>query len=192
MVGGQLFSGSQTPVEVAVPAHRGTTDTDLEVQLVVDTLASQDYYVVAAQRKDEPSPLNLSHHTLDDHGEGRGSARNPTELVEKNQSCVFYPQSHQEPVKHRPLPKAMVVANGKLVPNGTDPSLLPVGSEILVASSLHMHARATFPDKEPMPSPVISSYLPSHFMEGAIIQLATGELNRVEDLQTQDFVGSAE
>ncbi|XP_028297949.1 ataxin-1-like [Gouania willdenowi] len=33
---------------------------------------------------------------------------------------------------------------------------------------------------------------PSHFMKGAIIQLATGELKRVEDLQTQDFVQSAE
>ncbi|XP_061599441.1 ataxin-1-like [Cololabis saira] len=32
----------------------------------------------------------------------------------------------------------------------------------------------------------------SHFMKGAIIQLATGELKRVEDLQTQDFVRSAE
>lgn len=193
MADGQLFSGSQTPrVEVAAPAHRGTPDTDLEVQRVVGALASQDYRVVAAQRKDEPSPLNLSHHNLDHQGEGRGSARNPTELVEKSQARVFYPQSHQEPVKHRPLPKAMVVANGNLVPTGTDPSLLPVGSEILVASSLDLQARATFPDKEPTPPPVTSSHLPSHFMKGAIIQLATGELKRVEDLQTQDFVRSAE
>lgn len=193
MVDGQLFSGSQTPrVEVAAPTHRGTPDTDLEVQRVVGALASQDYRVVAAQRKDEPSPLNLSHHALDHQGEGRGSARNPTEVVEKNQARVFYPQSHQEPVKHRPLPKAVVVANGNLVPTGTDPSLLPVGSEILVASSLDMQARATFPDKEPTPPPVTSSHLPSHFMKGAIIQLATGELKRVEDLQTQDFVRSAE
>ncbi|KAM5133177.1 ataxin-1-like isoform 1-T3 [Callospermophilus lateralis] len=193
VVDGQLFSGSQTPrVEVAVPAHRGTPDTDLEVQRVVGALASQDYRVVAAQRKDEPSPLNLSHHTPDHQAEGRGSARNPAELAEKNQPRGFYPQSHQEPVKHRPLPKAMVVANGNLVPTGTDPGLLPVGSEILVASSLDVQTRATFPDKEPTPPPVTSSHLPSHFMKGAIIQLATGELKRVEDLQTQDFVRSAE
>ncbi|XP_048211134.1 ataxin-1-like [Perognathus longimembris pacificus] len=193
VVDGQLFSGSQTPrVEVVAPTHRGTPDTDLEVQRVVGALASQDYRVVAAQRKDEPSPLNLSHHTPDHQGEGRGSARNPVELAEKNQARGFYPQSYQEPVKHRPLPKAMVVANGNLVPPGTDPSLLPVSSEILVASSLDMQARATFPDKEPTPPPITSSHLPSHFMKGAIIQLATGELKRVEDLQTQDFVRSAE
>lgn len=193
VVDGQLFSGSQTPrVEVVAPAHRGTPDTDLEVQRVVGALASQDYRMVAAQRKDEPSPLNLSHHTPDQQGEGRGLAKNPAELTEKNQARGLYPQSHQEAVKHRPLPKAMVVANGNLVPTGTDPGLLPVGSEILVASSLDMQGRATFPDKEPTPPPVTSSHLPSHFMKGAIIQLATGELKRVEDLQTQDFVRSAE
>uniref|UniRef100_A0A146ZIF4 Ataxin 1 like n=1 Tax=Fundulus heteroclitus TaxID=8078 RepID=A0A146ZIF4_FUNHE len=40
------------------------------------------------------------------------------------------------------------------------------------------------------PAPAATN--PSHFMKGAIIQLATGELKRVEDLQTQDFVRSAE
>ncbi|XP_055991960.1 ataxin-1-like [Sorex fumeus] len=193
VVDGQLFSGSQSArVEGAVPAHRGTPDTDLEVQRVVGTLASQDYRLVAAPRKDEPSPLNLSHHTPDHQGEGRGAARNPAEAAEKNQARGFYPQPHQEAARHRPLPKAMVVANGNLVPTGTDPSLLPVGSEILVASSLDVPTRTSFPDKEPTPPPVPAAHLPSHFMKGAIIQLATGELKRVEDLQTQDFVRSAE
>lgn len=41
-------------------------------------------------------------------------------------------------------------------------------------------------------TPAPSSSNPSHFMKGAIIQLATGELKRVEDLQTHDFVRSAE
>lgn len=41
-------------------------------------------------------------------------------------------------------------------------------------------------------APVSAPSNPSHFMKGAIIQLATGELKRVEDLQTQDFVRSAE
>ncbi|XP_068429315.1 ataxin-1-like [Clinocottus analis] len=44
----------------------------------------------------------------------------------------------------------------------------------------------------PASSPASSPPKPSHFMKGAIIQLATGELKRVEDLQTQDFVRSAE
>ncbi|XP_037344794.2 ataxin-1-like [Pungitius pungitius] len=41
-------------------------------------------------------------------------------------------------------------------------------------------------------APAAAPTNPSHFMKGAIIQLATGELKRVEDLQTQDFVRSAE
>ncbi|XP_051993329.1 ataxin-1-like [Xyrauchen texanus] len=44
----------------------------------------------------------------------------------------------------------------------------------------------------PPQSPLLAPVGPSHFMKGAIIQLATGELKRVEDLQTQDFVRSAE
>lgn len=187
VVDGQLFSGSQSArVEVAVPAHRGTPDTDLEVQRVVGTIVSQDCRLVTAPRKEEPSPLNLSHHNPDHQAEARGAARNPAEAAEKSQARGFYPQAHQEAVRHRPLPKAMVVANGSLVPTGTDPGLLPVGSEILVASSLDVQS------KEPTPPPAPSSHLPSHFMKGAIIQLATGELKRVEDLQTQDFVRSAE
>ncbi|XP_056680304.1 ataxin-1-like [Monodelphis domestica] len=190
---GQLFSGSQTPrMEVALPAHRGTPDTDLEVQRVVGTLVTQDYRVVATQRKDEPSPLNLSHHVPDHQGEVRGLVRNPIEMTEKSQAHGLYTQSSQELAKHRPLPKAMVIANGNLVPIGTEQGLLSMGSEILVTSSVDMQVRATFPNKEPTPPPSTSSHLPSHFMKGAIIQLATGELKRVEDLQTQDFVRSAE
>ncbi|KAF4088533.1 hypothetical protein AMELA_G00083840 [Ameiurus melas] len=37
-----------------------------------------------------------------------------------------------------------------------------------------------------------SSALPSYFMKGSIIQLADGELKRVEDLRTEDFLQSAE
>ncbi|XP_051510455.1 ataxin-1-like [Myxocyprinus asiaticus] len=44
----------------------------------------------------------------------------------------------------------------------------------------------------PPQAPLLAPSGPSHFMKGAIIQLATGELKRVEDLQTQDFVRSAE
>lgn len=35
-------------------------------------------------------------------------------------------------------------------------------------------------------------HYPPHFMKGSIIQLSNGELKRVEDLQTEDFVQSAE
>lgn len=47
----------------------------------------------------------------------------------------------------------------------------------------------TSPQNEPL-SP--SSALPPYFMKGSIIQLADGELKRVEDLKTEDFLQSAE
>jgi hypothetical protein len=35
-------------------------------------------------------------------------------------------------------------------------------------------------------------HYPAHFMKGSVIQLANGELKRVEDLTTEDFIRSAE
>ncbi|ELT99948.1 hypothetical protein CAPTEDRAFT_75745, partial [Capitella teleta] len=38
----------------------------------------------------------------------------------------------------------------------------------------------------------VSPHYPPHFMKGSIIQLANGELKRVEELRTDDFVQSAD
>ena len=51
------------------------------------------------------------------------------------------------------------------------------------------------PPQLPPPSQSSSSshlQYPQHFMKGSIIQLADGSLKRVEDLQTEDFVSSAQ
>ncbi|NXJ83495.1 ATX1L protein, partial [Trogon melanurus] len=197
VVDGQFLSGYQTlGTEVSVPAHRSTPDTDLEVQRVVGVLASQDYHVLVAQRKDDSSPLNLCHNVPDQQGESKDALRNAAEraAAEKSQSGSPYVASREEPVRQRQLTKGMVVANGK-------PVLVPIGSEPVRSSAPESTVRRS-PDapahgsslekdlaQVQLPS---SSRLPSHFMKGAIIQLATGELKRVEDLQTQDFVRSAE
>lgn len=44
----------------------------------------------------------------------------------------------------------------------------------------------------PSSSPVAPPSLPPYFIKGSIIQLADGELKRVEDLKTEDFIQSAE
>ncbi|XP_009333530.1 PREDICTED: ataxin-1-like [Pygoscelis adeliae] len=197
VVDGQFLSGYQTlGTEVSVRAHRSTPDTDLEVQRVVGVLASQDYHILAAQRKDDSSPLNLCHNIPDQQGESKDVLRNTVEraAAEKSQSRSPYVMSPEEPVRQRQLTKGMVIANGK-------PVLVPVGSEPIRSSTLETLVRRS-PDAQARGSmlekdlaqlqPPSSSHLPSHFMKGAIIQLATGELKRVEDLQTQDFVRSAE
>ncbi|KAM6300551.1 ataxin-1-like [Aegotheles albertisi] len=196
LVDGQFLPGYQTlGTEVSVPAHRSSPDTDLEVQRVVGVLASQDYRVLAAQRKDDPSPLNLCHNIPDQQGESKDALRNTVErAAEKSQPrspCVMSPE---EPVRQRQLTKGMVIANGKpvLVPVGSEP-IRSSTSEILVRRSPEVQARGSVLEKDlAQLQPPSSTHLPSHFMKGAIIQLATGELKRVEDLQTQDFVRSAE
>ncbi|NXX10585.1 ATX1L protein, partial [Podargus strigoides] len=198
VVDGQLLSGYQTlGTEVSVPAHRSTPDTDLEVQRVVGMLASQDYHVLAAQRKDDPSPLNLCHNIPDQQGESKDALMNTVEraaTAEKSQFRSLYVMSPDEPVRQRQLTKGMVVANGKpvLVPVGSEP-IRSSTSETLVRQSPDAQAQGSVLEKDlAQLQPPSSSHLPSHFMKGAIIQLATGELKRVEDLQTQDFVRSAE
>ncbi|XP_072536458.1 ataxin-1 [Salminus brasiliensis] len=67
---------------------------------------------------------------------------------------------------------------------------LPVFSAGVVAPPAPAVTPApTSPQNAPL-SP--SSALPPYFMKGSIIQLADGELKRVEDLRTEDFLQSAE
>ncbi|NXG16543.1 ATX1L protein, partial [Grallaria varia] len=175
--------------EISVPAHRSTPDTDLEVQRVVGVLASQDSHVLAAQRKDEPSPLNLCHNIPDGQEDMLRSTMDRAGNSQSQSPCGMSPE---ETV--RQLTKGMVIANGKpvLVPAGTEP-IRSSTAEALVRQSPDAQARGSMLEKElAQLQPPSSSQLPSHFMRGAIIQLATGELKRVEDLQTQDFVRSAE
>ncbi|XP_067158363.1 ataxin-1-like isoform X2 [Apteryx mantelli] len=197
VVDGQFLSGYQTlRTEVSVPAHRSTPDTDLEVQRVVGVLASQDYHILAAQRKDDLSPLNLCHNIPDQQGESRDVLRSTVEraAAEKSQSRSPFVMSPEEMVRQRQLTKGMVIANGKpvLVPVVSEP-IRSSSSDTLVRQSPDAQARGSMLEKDlTQLQPPSSSHLPSHFMKGAIIQLATGELKRVEDLQTQDFVRSAE
>ncbi|XP_067854158.1 ataxin-1-like isoform X2 [Heptranchias perlo] len=109
--------------------------------------------------------------------------------------------------------KTMVLANGQ-------PVLMPVDAPVLVEDALvnnvaittepivhrHLDGQTRACTVVPLPAshptvpllqPVLvqqspPAHIPSHFMKGAIIQLANGELKRVEDLQAQDFVRSAE
>ncbi|NXE97777.1 ATX1L protein, partial [Menura novaehollandiae] len=191
---GQFLPGYQMlGREISVPAHRSTPDADLEVQRVVGVLASQDYHVLADQRKDDPSPLNLCHNIPDGQGD---MLRNTTDRAAARNSQSQSPcgMSPEETVRQRQLTKGMVIANGKpvLVPVGSEP-VRSSTSEALVRQSPDAQAQGNVLEKElAQLQPSSSSQLPSHFMKGAIIQLATGELKRVEDLQTQDFVRSAE
>ncbi|XP_042294356.1 ataxin-1-like [Sceloporus undulatus] len=166
-------SGSNGPILLRAEASSGASqrsspDTDLEVQRVVGVLSFQDCLSGSSREKDGLSPLNLSHRGHSPEPKGQ-PARNPGEA-----------EAAERPPEQ--LLKGPVVANGKPVLG----SLQPAAQDSLDASRLEAVAQEATGASRPQ------SHLPSHFMKGAIIQLATGELKRVEDLQTQDFVRSAE
>ncbi|XP_036391678.1 LOW QUALITY PROTEIN: ataxin-1-like [Megalops cyprinoides] len=69
---------------------------------------------------------------------------------------------------------------------------LPERAAVDLAAQEQQSQLTPVPGMVTTPAPPSIASNPSHFMKGAIIQLATGELKRVEDLQTQDFVKSAE
>lgn len=116
---------------------------------------------------------------------------------------------HQTPQQHYPGPANDVSAShASTTMASTNPSFkasdssarvcLPERAEPITAQQqgqpqgLAQPTANTTPTFAPNLAPAPAPCNPSHFMKGAIIQLATGELKRVEDLQTQDFVRSAE
>uniref|UniRef100_H3A2M3 Ataxin 1 like n=1 Tax=Latimeria chalumnae TaxID=7897 RepID=H3A2M3_LATCH len=197
--------------ESVPPVHRNTPDTDLEVQQVVGGgLVSQDYHSAAAHQKKAFSPLNLSqnaHKAQDCHPARDPSSlsipKGPAESPAVESRTLFAASQHQDELGSEPpgqIHKTVVLANGQsvVITATTDHrlvnSVVAVAPEMTVAKALDLQVRGLPLDKV-QPSRVqqtTSHYLPSHFMKGAIIQLASGELKRVEDLQTQDFVQSAE
>ncbi|XP_071973421.1 ataxin-1-like [Engystomops pustulosus] len=184
------YSGHATQrTEVAMMTHRSTPDTDLEVQRVVGGLVSHEFSSSSVQRKERMSPLNLSN---DKHDSKRGNSHRTS--PSRGGLRVVYGVQH--PLKY--TEKNALILNGEST-QGSSSSAERLslaaqqhGSKTQETRSPEKHSRVRDSPTTGPPQPPQSATLPSHFMKGAIIQLATGELKRVEDLQTQDFVRSAE
>ncbi|XP_053548419.1 ataxin-1-like [Bombina bombina] len=181
-------------------SHRSSPDTDLEVQSVVGGLASQDFSAAFIQKKDMQNPLKLSHDSNELLGQPRGVfvQENVVGSILERTRKPSNNFSDQHIVKY--TDKTPVIANGEAMEAGIYAEQSRFSSAIEHASKTQRsrsprHKIDTCSETAPPQAgarPTHSTSLPSHFMKGAIIQLATGELKRVEDLQTQDFVRSAE
>ncbi|CAN2389440.1 positive regulation of hematopoietic stem cell proliferation [Pristimantis euphronides] len=185
------YSGHATQrTEVALMTHRSTPDTDLEVQRVVGGMVSQGYSSPSIQRKERMSPLNLSNDVKHDSKRGNRNLTSPPRGDLRGVYGVQYPLKYTE--------KTALISNGELMQATLSsaermPSAAPQHvSKAQETRSPEVHSRGRDSPPTGSQQPPHSTTLPSHFMKGAIIQLATGELKRVEDLQTQDFVRSAE
>uniref|UniRef100_A0A8C2ZKN5 Ataxin 1 n=1 Tax=Cyclopterus lumpus TaxID=8103 RepID=A0A8C2ZKN5_CYCLU len=104
-------------------------------------------------------------------------------ITSANQHAVSY---------HAALPQHLVIPSGQslLIPvSGTNN-----GTEIEVSRAVNGNhpAPVSIQSSHSISSPSSPVALPPFFMRGSIIQLADGELKRVEDLKTEDFIQSAE
>uniref|UniRef100_A0A1A7YSA2 Ataxin 1b n=1 Tax=Iconisemion striatum TaxID=60296 RepID=A0A1A7YSA2_9TELE len=89
-----------------------------------------------------------------------------------------------------------------LGPDGNQPPSSLVPAAALPSNPAPAAAAVAPPSQAPTPTPILTPppvsspsspvALPPFFMRGSIIQLADGELKRVEDLKTEDFIQSAE
>ncbi|XP_067274098.1 ataxin-1-like [Pseudorasbora parva] len=202
------------------PGQSNTPDTDLEVQQVVGRLASPVHGT--SRKEAAHIPLNLSQssqRSRDTQSEVRTAyALNPAESRAHQQHVVqpghavilangqpvlvpldYHPHQHQQQQQHyqsSDVASTAIIASPSTYTKAIDAaSCLPerVVAELppqhgqQPSQQLHTPAPGALPQ-----APLLAPTGPSHFMKGAIIQLATGELKRVEDLQTQDFMRSAE
>lgn len=90
------------------------------------------------------------------------------------------------------LPHAFVTSAAPKGESFETPASYPHPTGAVVQAQLHLpilSASAGLPATPPIPS---TPSLPPYFTKGSIIQLADGELKRVEDLKTEDFIQSAE
>lgn len=97
---------------------------------------------------------------------------------------VLGPDGNQPPVAVAQAPALPVMPPNPAPPAVAPPSPTPAP----VPAPAHVSIQAS-PSISSSSSPVA---LPPFFMRGSIIQLADGELKRVEDLKTEDFIQSAE
>ncbi|KAJ8334265.1 hypothetical protein SKAU_G00399040 [Synaphobranchus kaupii] len=123
----------------------------------------------------------------------------------------FYPAAGQPPIigyiaggqqqavgYHAGLTPQLLIPSSQpmIIPmSGGDPAHTATATQQLVTAAVakcEPFQGAAWPRPRPPPPPTSAPSLPPYFIKGSIIQLADGELKRVEDLRTEDFIQSAE
>ncbi len=90
------------------------------------------------------------------------------------------------------LPHAFVTSMAPKVETFEAPAPYPHPAAAVVQAQLHLPVVPAPAGLLTTPPPPSAPSLPPYFTKGSIIQLADGELKRVEDLKTEDFIQSAE
>lgn len=206
---------SRRPESRMSPGQCSTPDTDFEVQQVVGRLASP---VQGVSRKEAAHvPLNLSQSSQrgrETQGEVRTPyASNPAEsrahqqqIVQQGHAIILangqhvlvpleyhhHQQQQQQHFQPNDVASAAIAASPAPYTKAMDARACLLERTVVELPPQQGQQHSQQPPGPFPQAPLLAPSGPSHFMKGAIIQLATGELKRVEDLQTQDFMRSAE
>ncbi|KAL7854831.1 hypothetical protein SRHO_G00170210 [Serrasalmus rhombeus] len=205
----------------ASPGQRSTPDTDLEVQQVVGRLASPVHgsrretvhgLSQNSQRNREvqgegttayaPHPAVQQDPRAPPHQQQTVQPGHAVILANGQPVLVPLDYHHHQQQQLHPQPQHYPGQPNDAAATAASPLLHHKASDAAATVGLPERQVVELPTQQPAacsavtqtlpPPPPVAPTGPSHFMKGAIIQLATGELKRVEDLQTQDFVRSAE
>ncbi|KAK1895347.1 Ataxin-1 [Dissostichus eleginoides] len=179
------------------PVSRSSSFTSLSSSDLVKSVAP--HTVIQTTLPHEEMPANLYSSTqppiigyitsANQHGVSYHAAL-PQHLVIPSGQSLLIPVSgtnndgNQQPPAVAPAPPMPVLPSNPAPVVVSTPSPTPA----TVPSPTHVSIQASH-SVSPPSSPVA---LPPFFMRGSIIQLADGELKRVEDLKTEDFIQSAE
>ncbi|KAK2887091.1 hypothetical protein Q8A67_015319 [Cirrhinus molitorella] len=117
----------------------------------------------------------------------------PQHLVIPGTQPVIIPVSGTEATASSTTPPhAFVTSTAPKVETFEAPAPYPHPAAAVVQAQLHLPVVPAPAGLLTTPPPPSAPSLPPYFTKGSIIQLADGELKRVEDLKTEDFIQSAE
>lgn len=102
------------------------------------------------------------------------------------------PTTSTSPPLPAALPHAFITSTPSKVESFDTPAPYPHPTAAMLQAQLHLPVVPASAGLLTTPPPSSSPSLPPYFTKGSIIQLADGELKRVEDLKTEDFIQSAE
>ncbi|XP_063930978.1 ataxin-1 [Zophobas morio] len=130
-----------------------------------------------------PSPVKSGQSVLRDKRVPSQTAQTTTQVQSSHQSVAFkVPSGKEGSLKHRILTR----------PEDGSRNLAPLDLQKPAEISRRRLNATMSPPRSPKKSINNNNTVPNNFSKGCLIQLTNGELRKIEDMRTEDFVSSAE
>lgn len=130
-----------------------------------------------------PSPVKPGQSVLRDSRIPTQTTQQTAQIQSNHQSVAFkVPSGKEGSLKHRILTR----------PEDACRNLAPLDLQKPIEGQRKRLNATMSPPRSPKKSINNNNTVPSNFTKGSLIQLANGELRKIEDMRTEDFVSSAE